>query len=92
LDSLVRIETFQWVTRLLSGHNISHGFSVAFGAPDPELAALVCGRAGLSWGKLKFFSDFLQEIVVSQTFGRLKVLWSAAAISKRIFRKAVMNI
>jgi hypothetical protein len=61
LDSLVRIEIFQWVTGLFAGR--------IFLAPFPwryESAATgACGRGhaeaqDCSWGKLNLISDFLQ--------------------------------
>ena len=64
LDSLVRIETFQWVARLEAGTLFSRAFSVALEAPEREPAVLACGSAGLFMGKLNLVSDFLQEIVV----------------------------
>jgi hypothetical protein len=47
LDSLVRIETFQWITRLEAGKLFSQPFSVALEAPEREPAVLACGRAQL---------------------------------------------
>ena len=47
LDSLVRIETFQWVTRLQARKSFSRALSAALAALERELAVLACGRAGL---------------------------------------------
>jgi hypothetical protein len=62
LDFLVRIETFQWVTRLLAGRIFPRAFSARAGTG-------ACDRGDAkaqdcSWGKLNSISDFLQEIVV----------------------------
>jgi hypothetical protein len=73
LDSLVRIETFQWVTRLEAGKIFSRAFSLALrGAGTGAQWSRPCGSAGLFMGKLNSFSDFLQQIVVrAVAFGRL---------------------
>ena len=65
LDSLVRIETFQWVTRLEAGKLYSRAFSLAFAAPGREPVGRGHAEAqDCSWGKLNLISDFLQGIVV----------------------------
>ena len=51
LDSLVRIETFQLVTRLLAGKIFSSAFSVGLEAPEREPAVLAYGGAGLFTGQ-----------------------------------------
>jgi hypothetical protein len=64
LDCLVRIQTFQWVTRLEGGN--------FFLSPFPGVRSAgtgACGRGhaeaqDCSWGKLNLVSDFLQWIVV----------------------------
>jgi hypothetical protein len=59
LDSLVRIETYQWVTR----HKPTKIFSRrlrAFEAPEREPAAEAERRQDGSWGKLNQISAFLQ--------------------------------
>jgi hypothetical protein len=66
LDSLVRIETFQWVTRPKAGKFFSRRFSPAFegrenGSPQSwETEARDC-----SSDKLKPVSDFLQDMAVA---------------------------
>jgi hypothetical protein len=73
LDSLVRIETFQWVTRLEAGKLFSRAFSLALRGAGTG----ACGRGHAEaqdflWGKLTLASDFLQEIVVrAVVFGPL---------------------
>jgi hypothetical protein len=64
LDSLVRVQTFQWVTRLEAGKIFSRAFSLAFEAPERELAFWRAEGQDCSRGKLNQISDFLQEIVV----------------------------
>jgi hypothetical protein len=62
LDSLVRIEIFQWVTRLEAGKT----FRALFRIRSAGLGARGRGHAeaqDCSWGKLNLFSDFLQELV-----------------------------
>ena len=51
LDSLVRIDTFQWVTRVLAGKIFSSAFSVGLEAPEREPAVLAYGGAGLFTGQ-----------------------------------------
>jgi hypothetical protein len=68
LDSLVRIETFQWVTRLEAGKLFSRAFSLTLRGAGTG----ACGRGhaegqDCSRGKLNQISDFLQEIVVQPT-------------------------
>jgi hypothetical protein len=64
LDSLVRIETYQWVTR----HKASKSFSRRFfrgERPERERAVeAMRKRQDCSWGKLNLVSDFLQQTVV----------------------------
>jgi hypothetical protein len=65
LDSLVRIETYQWVTRDFRRKKNLAPFSLALRGAGTG----ACGRGhaeaqDCSWGKLKLVSDFLQEILV----------------------------
>jgi hypothetical protein len=64
LDSLVRIQTFQWVVWLEAGKIFSRAFSLAFEAAGTGASILACGRARLFKGMLNLVSDFLQEVVV----------------------------
>ena len=64
LDSLVRIETYQWVTR----HKVGKFFSLAFPLTSRGPGTGACGRGhaeaqDCSWAKLTLVSDFLQTIV-----------------------------
>ena len=52
LDSLVRIETFQWVTRLEAGKLFSRAFSLALEAREQERAVEGMRTRRMSWGKL----------------------------------------
>jgi hypothetical protein len=62
LDSLVRIETFQWVTRIKAKTFFPTAFGVAKG-PSKRLAHdLAREREDCSWHKLNSVSDFLQDI------------------------------
>jgi hypothetical protein len=61
LDFLVRIVTYQWVTRLLAGRIFLASFS---GEDAPEGSLWHAEAQECSWGELNFVSDFLQEIVV----------------------------
>jgi hypothetical protein len=62
LDSLVRIETFQWVTRIKAETFFPTAFVVAKG-PSKRLAHdLAREREDCSWHKLNSVSDFLQDI------------------------------
>jgi hypothetical protein len=81
LDSLVRIETFQWVTQLLAARFFLAPLSVAWDPPERETAVLACRSAGLFMGKLNLVSDFLQEIVVRPIF--LSPAGSCSRISLR---------
>jgi hypothetical protein len=61
LDSLVRIETFQWVMRPEAGKLFSQPFSLA--SKGAGTGACRRGHAeaqDCSWGKLNLISDFLQ--------------------------------
>jgi hypothetical protein len=61
LDSLVRIETFQWVTRLFAGRIFLACFPGVMKAPQQEPS--VRGHVeeqDCSWGKFTLISDFLQ--------------------------------
>jgi hypothetical protein len=65
LDSLVRIETFQWVARLEARKSFSRALSVRLRVAGTE----AYGRGHVegpdcSSGKLNPVSDFLQEIVI----------------------------
>jgi hypothetical protein len=65
LDSFVRIETFQWVTRLEAGKIFSRAFSLALRGAGTG----ACGRGQAkaqdwSWRELNLTSDFLQWSVV----------------------------
>jgi hypothetical protein len=51
LDSLVRIETFQWVTRLLAGRIFLPPFPQARKRRNGSPTVLACGSAGLSMGE-----------------------------------------
>jgi hypothetical protein len=51
LDSLVRIVTFQWVTRLGAGINFPPAFSLAFAAPGQDPLVLAYGNEGLFMGQ-----------------------------------------
>jgi hypothetical protein len=69
LDSLVRIETYQWVTRDFPGKSFPRAFSPDvsdFGTGASRSWA--CGIADLSMGQAYFVSAFLQEMV-SGTLG-----------------------
>jgi hypothetical protein len=73
LDSLVRIETFQWVTRLFAGRKLLAPFPGVERTPGRKHAILGHAEAqDCSWGKLTLISDFLQEIVArAAPFDRL---------------------
>ncbi|HLX97904.1 MAG TPA: hypothetical protein VKR62_04355, partial [Roseiarcus sp.] len=64
LDSLVRIETFQWVMRIFAGRNflaLSGGAELSrAGAPSLRRYA---EAQDWTWGKLSRISDFPQEFV-----------------------------
>jgi hypothetical protein len=61
LDSLVRIQTFQWVTRLEVGIIFPRAFSVTLEAREREREVeAMRKRQDCSWGKLNLVSDFLQ--------------------------------
>ena len=51
LDSLVRIETFQWVTRILAGRIFLPPFPQARKRRNGSPTVLACGSAGLSMGQ-----------------------------------------
>jgi hypothetical protein len=64
LDSLVRIDTFQWVKRDKSP-KVFLALYRASGAPERRLTILVCARAGLSMGaSLISFLIFCNQNVV----------------------------
>jgi hypothetical protein len=73
LDSLVRIETFQWVTRLFAGRKLLAPFPGVERTPGRKHAILGHAEAqDCSWGKLTLISDFLQEVVArAAPFDRL---------------------
>jgi hypothetical protein len=63
LDSLVRIEAFQWVMQREAGKLFSQPFSLALrGATTSECGLGHAEAPDSSWAKLTLFSDFLQEI------------------------------
>jgi len=64
LDSLVRIETFQWVTRLFRGRIFRRPFPDVERRRDGRLRSSHAEAQDYSWGKLNLASDFPQEIVV----------------------------
>jgi hypothetical protein len=64
LDSLVRIETYQWVTRDFRWRKFRARFARWGGAPERAPASLTCGSAGLSMGNFTQVSDFLQQIAI----------------------------
>jgi hypothetical protein len=66
LDFLVRIETYQWVTR----HKVGKYLSLAFPLTSGGAGTGACGRGHAeaqdwSWAKLTLVSDFLQTIVLA---------------------------
>ena len=63
LDSLVRIETYQWVTRTKRAKIFLSAFAVGFEAPERSTRSRPYGSAGLSMGQPNLFSDFPEEIV-----------------------------
>jgi hypothetical protein len=64
LDSLVRIETYQWVTRIKAEKFFPTAF-VAAKEPSRRLTRdLAREREDCSWRKLNSVSDFLQDIAV----------------------------
>ena len=62
LDSLVRIETFQWVARLLAGRIFLPPCPQARRRRNVSLRSLPAEGAGLFMGQANLFSDFQQEI------------------------------
>jgi hypothetical protein len=64
LDSFVRIEVFQWVTRLEAGKTFRALFPLHPKRRNEPAVAAHAEAQDCSWGKLNLFSDFLQEIVV----------------------------
>jgi hypothetical protein len=60
LDSLVRIETYQWVTRENAESFFLATFSPELAAGEEELAGLRADAQNCSYGKLNSISDFLQ--------------------------------
>src|SRR5579872_6923329 len=64
LDSLVRIETFQWVMRIFAGRNFSRAFRWRGAEPRgrPSLRRYAEAQ-DCTWGKLSRISDFPQEVV-----------------------------
>jgi hypothetical protein len=68
LDSLVRIETYQWVTLDKSEKVFRIGFSVMSAATGQEPGSVACESAALSWRKSISISNFLQSIAVQAGF------------------------
>jgi hypothetical protein len=65
LNSLVRIETFPWVTWHEARKPFSRAFSPALKSAGMGAAfATTRKRQDCSWGKLNLISDFLQGIVI----------------------------
>jgi hypothetical protein len=64
LDSLVRIETFQWVTRLEAGKLFLACSSALRGAGTGARGRGHAEAQDWSWPELNLTSDFLQWIVV----------------------------
>jgi hypothetical protein len=62
LDSLVRIETFQWVTRESRGKFLPPAFVVGKQASKQLAQESACGGTNCSWGKPNLVSAFLQDI------------------------------
>jgi hypothetical protein len=72
LDSLVRIKTYQWVTRHQASKSFSRRFFRGIEAREGEHAVLGVEAQKYSWGKLNSISDFLQLIVARAVrLGRL---------------------
>src|SRR4029077_10968842 len=71
LDSLVRIDTFQWVTRLEAGIIFPRAFSASLEVREGERAVEPMRKRRIVRGKLNLFSVFLKWIVVGAVpFGR----------------------
>jgi hypothetical protein len=68
LDSLVRIETYQWVTRDKSEKVFRIGFSVMLGSAGTGAGVVACESAASSWCKSIPISNFLQSIAVQAGF------------------------
>src|ERR1700722_12741490 len=64
LDSLVRIQAFQWVARLEAG-KFFLGLLSRVRSGGTGASILACGRDRLFMGMLNLVSDFLQEVVGS---------------------------
>jgi hypothetical protein len=62
LDSLVRIETYQWVTRDFQQKFFPRAFVVAKGLSKRRPTIRHAEEMDCSWGDLSLISDFLQEI------------------------------
>ena len=63
MDSLVRIETFQWVTRIKSGRFFPPAFVVSKERDRTIVPIWHAEGTGCSLGKLNSISDFLQELL-----------------------------
>ena len=98
LDSLVRIETYQWVTRYKWRKIFSRAFPP--GLSDFGTGASRSGSAELptcSWGKFSWSSDYLQGIVAAALFARQKptptrsVHMRSSARHWRVFRRCASS-
>jgi len=70
LDSLVRIVTFQWVTRIFRRQKFSRGLPPGAGARNRRPRPWAYGRAEFAHeAKFNLASDFLQEICDPRRFG-----------------------
>jgi hypothetical protein len=84
LDSLVRIETCQWVTPLGAGKLFSQPFSLAFAAPGREPGGRGHPEAQeCSCRKLSLISEFLQQIVVRAVLFRPASIQNQLALEER---------
>jgi hypothetical protein len=63
LDSLVRIETYQWVTRQKPSKSFARRFFRGEGRRNGTLLSRPCAAQDCSSGKLTSVSDFPQLIV-----------------------------
>jgi hypothetical protein len=62
LDSLGRIDSYQWVTRDFQRKIFPRAFVVADAPSKRRPTIRYAKRPDCSWGKLNLISDFLQEI------------------------------
>jgi hypothetical protein len=86
LDSLVRIETFQWVTRIFAERK----FLAPFPPGERRGGTEACGRShseaqACSWGKLNPVSVFLQAVVVRAGRFRPRHRFTSAAADRALF-------